>query len=204
MVLEESRLETSVEPFGDGVIAHLRLLSFYQDPKALRAEIFAKPSKTSKKIISSWESSWICAAIREDCCPRPSLYTGLFINKGIVVSIKDNTGKVQHLGKLEGKPIWDGPLCVLVNRASASAAEIVAQTLQDYGRAIIVGDDHTFGKGTFQTFTLDAINNPKINPQGEYKVTRGRYYTVSGKSPQLVGVEIRHRRPGNSLLSRNR
>ena len=64
----------------------------------------------------------------------------------------------------------------------------MAQALQDYGRAIIVGDDHTFGKGTFQTFTLDPTNNPKINPQGEYKVTRGRYYTVSGKSPELVGV----------------
>ena len=77
---------------------------------------------------------------------------------------------------------------MLINRASASAAEIVAQTLQDYGRALVVGDECSFGKGSFQTFTLDPINNPKINPQGEYKVTRGRYYTVSGKSPQLVGV----------------
>ena len=77
---------------------------------------------------------------------------------------------------------------VLVNRASASAAEIVAQTLQDYGRGIVVGDPHTFGKGTFQTFTLDPSHSSKINPQGEYKVTRGRYYTVSGKSPQLTGV----------------
>jgi carboxyl-terminal processing protease len=75
-----------------------------------------------------------------------------------------------------------------VNRASASAAEIVAQTLQDYGRALVIGDDHTFGKGSFQTFTLDPVNNAKVNPQGEYKVTRGRYYTVSGKSPQLKGV----------------
>src|SRR5262249_27228595 len=96
--------------------------------------------------------------------------------------------KIQHLREVEGKPIWEGPLTILVNRASASAAEIVAQTLQDYGRAVVVGDDHTFGKGTFQTFTLDPITNPKVNPQGEYKVTRGRYYTVSGKSPQLSGV----------------
>ena len=73
--------------------------------------------------------------------------------------------------------------------ASASAAEIVAQTLKDYGRALVVGDPQTFGKGSFQTFTLDAVNHPKVSPQGEHKVTRGRYYTVSGKSPQLVGVE---------------
>ncbi len=51
-----------------------------------------------------------------------------------------------------------------------------------------MGDKKTFGKGTFQTFTLDAAYPNKVNPQGEFKVTRGRYYTVSGKSPQLVGV----------------
>jgi carboxyl-terminal processing protease len=71
---------------------------------------------------------------------------------------------------------------------SASAAEIVAQTLQDYGRAIVIGDEKTYGKGTFQTFTLESTHYGKINPKGEYKVTRGRYYTVSGKSPQLTGV----------------
>jgi len=115
--------------------------------------------------------------------------SGLFMNKGIVVSIKDNRGSLQHLRAIEGNPAWDGPLAILVNRGSASAAEIVAQALQDYGCAIIIGDDHTFGKGTFQTFTLDPVANPKPNPQGEYKVTRGKYYTVSGKSPQLVGVQ---------------
>jgi hypothetical protein len=52
----------------------------------------------------------------------------------------------------------------------------------------IVGDENSYGKGTFQTFTLDAASNGRVNPKGEYKVTRGRYYTVSGKSPQLVGV----------------
>jgi len=53
----------------------------------------------------------------------------------------------------------------------------------------VVGDEHTYGKGTFQTFTLDAASGGKINPKGEFKVTRGKYYTVSGKSPQLQGVQ---------------
>jgi len=188
VVLEETRLETSFEPYGDGVIANLRLFSFYQDPKSSSTSDIRKALENVKK---EQKLKGVLLDLRSNAgglLTQAVSVTGLFINKGIVVSIKDNTGRVQHLREVEGKPVWDGPLFVLVNRASASAAEIVAQTLQDYGRAIVIGDDHTFGKGSFQTFTLDPINNPKVNPQGEYKVTRGRYYTVSGKSPQLKGV----------------
>lgn len=188
IVLEESRLETNVEPYGDGVVATLKLFSFYQDPKSSSASDIRKGIEQIKK---EHKLKGVILDLRSNAgglLTQAVSVTGLFINKGIVVSIKDNTGKVQHLREVDGKPAWEGPLLVLVNRASASAAEIVAQTLQDYGRALVIGDDHTFGKGSFQTFTLDPINNPKINPQGEYKVTRGRYYTVSGKSPQLTGV----------------
>ncbi len=188
VVLEESRLESTFEPYGDGVIATLKLFSFYQDPKNSSATDIRKALEQIKK---DHKLKGVILDLRSNAgglLAQAVNVTGLFINKGIVVSIKDNTGKVQHLRETEGKPVWEGPLFVLVNRASASAAEIVAQTLQDYGRAIVIGDDHTFGKGSFQTFTLDPINNPKVNPQGEYKVTRGRYYTVSGKSPQLTGV----------------
>ena len=114
--------------------------------------------------------------------------TGLFINKGIVVSIKDQTGSLHHLRDVDGKTVWNGPVVALISRLSASASEIVAQTLQDYGRAIVVGDNSTYGKGSFQTLTVNAQNG-KINPKGEYKVTQGKYYTVSGKSPQLTGVK---------------
>lgn len=188
VVLEETRLEHSIEPYGDGVIATLKLFSFYQDLKNSSAIDMRKALEQIKK---EHTLKGVILDLRSNAgglLAQAVNVTGLFINRGIVVSVKDNTGKVQHLREVEGKPVWEGPLFVLVNRASASAAEIVAQTLQDYGRAIVAGDDHTFGKGSFQTFTLDPINNPKINPQGEYKVTRGRYYTVSGKSPQLTGV----------------
>lgn len=188
VVLEETRLETSFEPYGDGVIANLRLFSFYQDPKSSSASDIRK---TLEQIKKDHKLKGVVLDLRSNAgglLTQAVSVTGLFINKGIVVSIKDNTGKLQHLREVEGKPVWEGPLFCLVNRASASAAEIVAQTLQDYGRALVIGDHHTFGKGSFQTFTLDPVNNPKINPQGEYKVTRGKYYTVSGKSPQLIGV----------------
>lgn len=189
VVLEESRLESNFEPFGDGVIAHLRLFSFYQDQKSSSATDIRKSLEQIRK---DQKLKGVILDLRGNgggLLTQAVSVTGLFINKGIVCSIKDNTGKVQHLRELEGKPVWDGPLCVLTNRASASAAEIVAQTLQDYGRAVVVGDATTFGKGSFQVFTLDAVNNAKVDPQGEYKVTRGRYYTVSGKSPQLKGVQ---------------
>ncbi len=188
VVLEESRLETHLEPYGDGQIAMLRLFSFYQDQKYSSAQDMRKALEQVKK---DYKLNGVIVDLRGNAgglLTQAVSVTGLFITKGIVVSVKDNTGKLQHLREVEGKPVWEGPLIILVNRASASAAEIVAQTLQDYGRAVVVGDEHTFGKGSFQTFTLDPINNPKVNPQGEFKVTRGRYYTVSGKSPQLQGV----------------
>lgn len=188
IVLEETRLETRMDPFGDGVIASLRLFSFYQDRTSSSAGDLRKAVEEMSKNQSLRGVILDLRGNGGGLLTQAVAVSGLFMQKGIVVSIKDDTGKIQHLRTLEGHPLWQGPLIVLVDRASASAAEIVAQTLQDYGRAIVVGDAHTFGKGTFQTFTLDPVDHPQVNPQGEYKVTRGRYYTVSGKSPQLHGV----------------
>lgn len=188
VVLEETRLESSVEPYGDGVIAILKLFSFYQDLNTSSAGDIRKALEQIKK---EHLLKGVVLDLRGNSgglLTQAVAVTGVFIHKGIVVSIKDHTSRVQHLREIEGKPSWEGPLLVLVDRASASAAEIVAQTLQDYKRGFVIGDDHTFGKGSFQTFTLDPIQGTKINPKGEYKITRGRYYTVSGKSPQLTGV----------------
>lgn len=189
VVIKEARIDSSIIPFGDGVIAHISLFAFYQDPLHSSAEDI---QEEILKIRKEHKIKGIILDLRHNSggvLPQAVAVTGLFITKGIVVSIKDNKGMIEHLRNVEGKTAWDGPLIVLTSKASASAAEIVAQTLQDYGRAIVVGDPHTYGKGTFQTFSLDAAKNGKINPKGEFKVTRGRYYTVSGKSPQLQGVK---------------
>lgn len=197
VVLKESRYESSYEPFGDGIIGYIRLHTFYQDPESSSAQDLAREIqklKTGHRLLGlifdlRYNSGGLLSQAVE--------VAGLFISKGIVVSVKDNSGNIQHLRDLDEKVAWDGPLIILTNRASASAAEIVAQTLQDYGRAIIVGDDHTFGKGTFQTFTLNTTREKAINTEGEYKVTRGKYYTVSGKTPQLTGVISNIEIPGS-------
>lgn len=188
VVLKESRFETSYEPYGDGIIATLQLFSFYQDQNSSSASDLRE---ALLRLQNEQSIKGIILDLRANAggvLPQAVAVAGLFLSKGVVVSIKDNTGQIQHLRNIENRKVWDGPLIVLTSRASASAAEIVAQTLQEYGRALVVGDPETFGKGTFQTFTLESSHFGKVNPKGEYKVTRGRYYTVSGKSPQLVGV----------------
>lgn len=188
VVLKETRFKTSYEPYGKGVIGYLKLYSFYQDRDSSSATDLENEIYKLKK---KHHVEGIILDLRYNSgglLSQAVAVTGLFISKGIVVSIKDENGRIQHLRDLDESQAWSGPLIVLVNRMSASASEIVAQTLQDYGRAIVVGDDHSFGKGSFQTFTLGASEPEQVDPQGEYKVTRGRYYTVSGKTPQLIGV----------------
>lgn len=189
VVLEETRIKSFFEPYGDGVIACIRLFSFYQDPLASSS---ADLLQELKKMQLEKNVKGLILDLRYNSggiLQQAVEVAGLFISKGIVASIKDANEHLQHLRDSDSTVAWSGPLIVLTNRASASAAEIVAQALQDYGKAIVVGDETTFGKGTYQTFTLDSsLQGSAGNPQGEYKVTRGRYYTVSGKSPQLAGV----------------
>lgn len=196
IVLKETRFETEKLPYGDGVIAHIRLFSFYQDPNDSSASDIKTALDEMKK---EHHLKGVILDLRGNAgglLPQAVAVSGLFIKKGVVVSIKDYSGNIHHLRNFEGDVTWDGPLIVLTNKGSASAAEIVAQTLKDYGRALLVGDPFTWGKGTYQTFTLEAGNVDKVNPQGEYKVTRGLYYTVSGKSPQLTGTKVDIEVPG--------
>lgn len=189
VVLKETRYKASYDPFGDGIIGYLKLYSFYQDQESSSATDLEKEINEMKK---DYNLKGLILDLRYNSgglLSQAVAVTGLFITKGIVVSIKDENGKIQHLRDLDSTVVWDGPLIILINRASASASEIVAQTLQDYGRAIVIGDDHSYGKGSYQTFTLNTTTGKEtVNSKGEYKVTRGRYYTVSGKTPQLVGV----------------
>ena len=120
--------------------------------------------------------------------------TGLFIPSGPVVQTRNLEGRVEVGKDRDGDVAYDGPLVVLTSRFSASASEIVAGALQDYGRAVIVGDTSTFGKGTVQTIIpLDRIMQSEgITPgsdPGALKVTISKFYRPSGKSTQLEGVK---------------
>jgi len=108
---------------------------------------------------------------------------GFFFDKGPVVQIKDNRGKIFVQSDEDEKTHYSGPLVVMINRQSASASEIFAGAIQDYKRGLIVGDTHTFGKGTVQN--LNDIDE-KL---GAIKVTISKFYRPSGSSTQLRGVE---------------
>ncbi|GHB11229.1 peptidase S41 [Salinicola rhizosphaerae] len=105
---------------------------------------------------------------------------GLFIDRGPTVQVRDAQGRINLYGDTDAGVAYEGPLAVLVNRLSASASEIFAGAIQDYGRGLIIGS-RTFGKGTVQT--LSDLSH------GQIKLTRAKFYRISGESTQHRGVE---------------
>lgn len=119
------------------------------------------------------------------------LMSGLFLGKGPVVQVKDHTGKIEVLENEDPSVFYDGPLIVLINRFSASASEILAGAVQDYGRAIVIGGDFSHGKGTVQA-VLNLNQGPLLSmfgpTMGALKVTIQKFYRVTGASTQYKGV----------------
>ena len=112
--------------------------------------------------------------------------TGLFIDEGPIVQIKERRGPANVLADPSRGAIYSGPLAVLVNRYSASASEIFAGAIQDYGRGLVVGQQ-TYGKGTVQNmFNLDQFS--RNDDYGQLTLTIGKYYRITGESTQHRGV----------------
>ncbi|HCE45857.1 MAG TPA: tail-specific protease [Lentisphaeria bacterium] len=117
--------------------------------------------------------------------------TGLFIRQGPVVQVRTPKGAVEVKNDPDRNICYDGPMVVLVNRLSASAAEIFAGAIQDYGRGIIIGDTHTHGKGTVQTiYDLDNFlrHYGLKTPSGSVRITTAKFYRINGESTQDKGV----------------
>lgn len=118
--------------------------------------------------------------------------TGLFLKSGPVVQTKSSTGNITVSSDPDPGVAYTGPLVVLTSRQSASASEIFAAALQDYGRALVVGDKNTFGKGTVQTILeigrFTSLLGSRSQEDGALKLTIQKFYRVAGGSTQLHGV----------------
>jgi carboxyl-terminal processing protease len=115
--------------------------------------------------------------------------TGLFIDKGPVVQVRNSSGRISLEEDVDAGMAWKGPLAVLVNRYSASASEIFAAAIQDYGRGVVIGEP-TFGKGTVQSLLDLDDYAPSDKPgMGQLKITMAQFFRVNGGSTQNRGVE---------------
>ncbi len=185
IALNEDRATFSSEAFGDGIIGKITLHSFYQSDDGVSAANDVANAITELK--KKGHLRGLILDLRDNSggfLSQAVQVAGLFITNGVVVISKYSDGEEKFYRDIENKIAYNGPLVILTSRITASAAEIVAQALQDYGVALIVGDEQTFGKGTIQTQTITDNQSSSY-----FKVTVGKYYTVSGKTPQLHGVK---------------
>ncbi len=114
--------------------------------------------------------------------------TGLFIDTGPVVQVRNASGRVEQESDRRAGSAWQGPLAVMINRASASASEIFAAAIQDYGRGLIIGEP-SFGKGTVQNLiSMDDMAGNEKATYGDLKMTIAQFFRINGGSTQLRGV----------------
>jgi carboxyl-terminal processing protease len=181
-------------PYRIGVID---LPSFYRDIDAERRgdPNFKSATRDVRAILTDFSRKGIDAVVLDlrgnggGSLPEAVSLTGLFINDGPVVQVKATDSRAQHLDVEEPGTAWTGPLVVLISKFSASASEILAGAIQDYGRGLIVGDHCTHGKGTVQSL-LDLGQRLLYNPNsmGALKITTQQFYRPDGDSTQKRGV----------------
>jgi len=176
-------------------IGYIRLPKFYVDFFDESNRDCAEDVRTELRALKAAGARGIIFDLRGNgggSLPAAVGIAGHFIDKGPVVQVKTQGQRVRSYDDPTPGVEWDGPLVVLVDESTASASEIVAAALQDYGRAIIVGTTQTFGKGTVQNMMdFDRAAGPfyaKYQPLGAFKLTIQKYYRVNGGTTQLDGV----------------
>jgi len=194
IVQDESFARSAIINNGSSRLGYIYLPEFYADfdrPNGARCYI-----DVAKEIIKLKEDKvdGIVMDLRNN--GGGSLYdvvqmVGLFIDKGPVVQVKDRDGKPNILEDKNREVLYDGPLTVMVNEFSASASEIFAAAIQDYGRGVVIGSTSTYGKGTVQrNLGLDPESGylNSNSDLGTVKLTLQKFYRVNGGSTQLKGV----------------
>lgn len=185
IVLDDNRVDVDYERYDDGIIGKLTLYSFYEGAGGVSS--VRDMRRAIRELQKKGEIKGLILDLRQNTggfLLQAVKVAGLFIPSGVVVVSKYSTGQKRYFRDIDGHAYYQGPLVVLTSRVSASAAEIVAQALQDYGVGIIVGDSRTYGKGSIQHQTVTDSHGASF-----FKVTVGRYYTVSGNSTQIKGVQ---------------
>jgi carboxyl-terminal processing protease len=183
-------------PDGDVNIGVITVPSFYQDYNARAAgdRNYRSTTRDVRKLIEELRAEKINGLIIDlrgnggGSLPEATGLTGLFIKGGPVVQLRETDGTVEVLDDPEPEVAYQGPLAVLVDRFSASASEIFAAAIQDYGRGVVIGQQ-TYGKGTVQN--LIPLDRFALGPRPEYgqlTVTIGKFYRVTGDSTQNRGV----------------
>ena len=175
--------------------------SFYEDfeGRTKRQADYKSVTRDVKKILEELNEQDVAAVVLDlrnnggGSLTEAANLSGLFVGPmNHIVQVKDNNNRISHVRSNHQAIVWDKPVVVMVNRVSASASEIFAAVMQDYGRGIVVGDD-TWGKGTVQTLTnlSDFINKDLVaDPEvGALKWTIQMFFRVNGSSTQSKGVE---------------
>ncbi|PWC12118.1 carboxy terminal-processing peptidase [Brenneria corticis] len=185
--LEDRAVKMSVKNVGQAKIGVLDIPGFYV---GLTDDVKVQLQKLEKQHVSG-----VVIDLRSNgggALTEAVGLSGLFIPSGPVVQIRDNNGKIREDSDTDGTLYYKGPLVVLVDRFSASASEIFAAAMQDYGRALIVGEP-TFGKGTVQQYrSLNRIYDQMLRPDwpalGSVQYTIQKFYRINGGSTQMKGV----------------
>ncbi len=183
-------------PYRIGVID---LPSFYMDMEGARRhrDDYKSTTRDVKKILKEFRGQNVDAVIMDlrqnggGSLTEAINLTGLFIDQGPIVQVKGFDGEVQHYDDMEKGTDWDGPLTVLISKLSASASEIFAGAIQDYGRGLVIGDRATHGKGTVQTLSdlgAEQFRGPNAPKMGALKITMQQFYRPNGDSTQNRGV----------------
>lgn len=195
--IEESFVQSTVI---DGIngdrIGYVKIPSFYRDHSGKTERNSTDDTRTELIRLQQQGVSGLILDLRNNgggSLTDAVSVSGLFIDGGPVVQVRDSSGTVRSLRDDDKKVAYGGPLIVLVNRFSASASEILAGALQDYDRALIVGDEHTHGKGTVQAvLDLDRFirlrGMSQYMPLGAAKVTIQKFYRITGDSTQERGI----------------